>query len=287
MTVPHSTLASGGTQPGSRRQFIRRHSLTVRITHWVNLICLCVLLLSGLQIFNAHPRLYWGSFGADADHAFMEVGSQQREDGLHGFLKLGTLRVETTGVLGASREGGALTSRAFPSWLTIPSYHDLGAGRNWHFLFAWLLLANGLIYLVYGLWRGHIRRDLLPSADQLTLRHLRQEVVDHAHLRFAKGDEARRYNALQKLSYLLVALVLLPLMVLSGLTMSPGMDAVFPFLPDLFGGRPSARSVHFITASLLVLFAAVHVLMVVLSGFWNNIRSMINGRYAIDHQGDA
>jgi thiosulfate reductase cytochrome b subunit len=268
------------------RELVSRHSLTVRITHWVNVLCFSILLLSGLQIFNAHPRLYWGKYGADADQAFIAVGSRKLEDGLHGFFQIGTLSIETTGVLGASREGEAITARAFPAWLTIPSYHDLGAGRNWHFLFAWLLVINGFVYLAHGLWRGHIRRDLSPSRDQLTLAHLRQEVVDHIRLRFPKGDDARRYNALQKLTYLAVALGLFPLMVLTGLTMSPGLNAVFPFLLDVFGGRPSARTLHFISASLLVLFVVVHVLMVVLSGCWNNIRSMISGRYAIEHPGE-
>jgi thiosulfate reductase cytochrome b subunit len=246
-----------------------------------------MMLLSGLQIFNAHPRLYWGEYGADADQALLAIGSDMQADGLHGFLKIGSRSIETTGVLGASREGDAITARAFPTWLTIPSYHDLGAGRNWHFFFAWLLAINGLVYLAHGLWRGHLHRDLMPDRDQLTPRHLWREVADHARLRFAKGSEARRYNALQKITYLLVALVLLPLMVLTGLAMSPGLDAAFPFLPDLLGGRASARTLHFIVASSLVLFVIVHVLMVVLSGFWNNMRSMINGRYAIDDSGDA
>jgi len=257
------------------------------MTHWINVLCFSIMLMSGLQIFNAHPRLYWGKYGADTDHAFIVIGSHKQVDGLHGFFRIGSLSIGTTGILGASKEGNAFVPRAFPSWLTIPSYYDLGAARNWHFLFAWLLVINGSIYLAHGFWRGHIRRDLLPNRDQLEPQHVWREVLDHARLRFAKGDEARRYNALQKMTYLLVALVLLPLMVLTGLTMSPGMDAVFPFLPDLFGGRPSARTLHFITASLLVLFVVVHVLMVVLSGFWNNLRSMINGRYAIDHSGDA
>ncbi|WP_144637553.1 cytochrome b/b6 domain-containing protein [Bordetella genomosp. 13] len=269
------------------RVLIRRHSLTVRITHWVNVLCLSILLLSGLQILNAHPRLYWGQYGANADHAFLAVESRHQPDGLHGYLRIGALSIETTGVLGVSREGDAMKERAFPAWLTIPSYHDLGAGRNWHFLFAWLLVANGLLYLAHGLARGHIQRDLLPDRDQLRPRHLWREVLDHARLRFAKGEHARRYNALQKITYALVALVLLPMMVLTGLTMSPGLNAGFPFLLDLFGGRASARSLHFLTASSLVLFVVVHVAMVVLSGFWNNIRSMIDGRYAIDRTGDA
>src|SRR5690606_33328923 len=123
-----------------------------------------------------------------------------------GFFQIGSLTIETTGVLGVSHEGDMAATRAFPTWLTIPSYQDLGAGRHWHFLFAWLLVINGLVYLMHGFLRGHIRRDLLPNRDQLKLRHLWQEVVDHARLRFARGDQARRYNALQKITYLLVAL---------------------------------------------------------------------------------
>jgi thiosulfate reductase cytochrome b subunit len=112
-------------------------------------------------------------------------------------------------------------------------------------------------------------------------------VVTHARLRFPKGEEARRYNVLQKLAYLAVALVLLPLMVATGLTMSPGIDAAWPWLLDLFGGRQSARSIHFICASLIVLFVIVHLVMVVASGLFNNLRSMITGRYAIETEGEA
>ena len=109
-----------------------------------------------------------------------------------------------------------------------------------------------------------------------------QEIWDHLRLKFPKGEEARRYNVLQKLAYLGVVIVLLPLMVLTGMTMSPSLDAIFPWLVDLFGGRQSARSIHFIVASLIVLFFFVHIVMVVLSGTWNNVRSMITGRYAIE-----
>lgn len=273
--------------PEARRQLVRRHSVTVRVTHWLNLLCLTVLLLSGLQIFNAHPRLYWGQYGADADEAFIAIGTKQNDNTVQGFLQIGPLTVQSTGVLGISEEGGNLTARAFPTWLTLPSYHDLGAGRHWHFFFAWLLVFNGLIYLVHGVWRGHFRRDFLPSKSQLKLRHLWQEVLDHARLRFARGEAARRYNALQKLSYLAVVFGLLPVMVLTGLAMSPGIDAAFHFLPDLFGGRASARTLHFLCAFLLVLFVIVHVVMVIASGLWNNLRSMLSGRYAITDEGAA
>jgi thiosulfate reductase cytochrome b subunit len=241
--------------------------------------------MSGAQIFNAHPRLYWGQYGADSDPAWLSLDSTHDAAGWHGRLHLGPLRVETTGLLGASREDGALVPRGFPAWLTIPSYQGLATGRRWHFFFAWLFAINGAAYLLGGLVSRHFRRDLLPTRAELAPAHLRQEVVDHARLRFPKGEAARRYNVLQKLSYAGVALVLLPLMVLTGLTMSPGMDAAVPLLLDLFGGRASARSLHFICASLLVAFVVVHLVMVLVSGVWNNLRSMVTGRYAIEDEG--
>lgn len=227
-----------------RTVLVHRHAAIVRITHWVNAICLGFLLPSGLQIFNAWPSLYWGQYGADADPALLSIAG-------------------------------------FPTWLTLPSFQDLAAGRRWHLFFAWVFVINGLVYLAYSLWSGHLRRDLVPRNAELAPRHLWREIVDHARLRFPKGEEARRYNVLQKLSYAGVALVLLPLMVLTGLTMSPGMNAAAPFLLDLFGGRQSARTIHFISAALVVLFVLVHLAMVLLSGVWNNLRSMITGRYAI------
>jgi thiosulfate reductase cytochrome b subunit len=269
------------------RRLVPRHSVLVRVTHWINVFCFSLLLMTGAQIFNAHPRLYWGQYGADNDHAWLSVDSLQGGGTLRGVLRLGPLAIESTGLLGASRENGALTARGLPAWLTIPSYQDLGTGRRWHFFFAWLFAINGAVYLVGGLVKRHFRRDLLPTRAELAPAHLVQEVADHARLRFARGEAARRYNVLQKLAYMAVAFVLLPLMVLTGLTMSPGLDAAFHVLLDVFGGRASARSLHFICASLLVAFVVVHVVMVLVSGLWNNIRSMITGQYAIDGAGDA
>ena len=202
-------------------------------------------------------------------------------------MHVGSLTIESTGLLGASKEDGALQPRGFPAWLTIPSYQDLAIGRRWHFFFAWLFAINGAVYLIGGLAKRHFRRDLLPTKAELAPAHLVHEVVDHAKLNFPKGEAARRYNVLQKLSYMGVAFVLLPLMVLTGLTMSPGLDSAFHILLDVIGGRPSARSIHFICASLLVAFVVVHVVMVLVSGVWNNLRSMITGKYEIEIDGDA
>ena len=270
-------------QPALRRKttLIRRHSAVTRLTHWLNVLCFSFLLLSGLQIFNAYPQLHWGQYGVDSDPAFLEIGANENDGEPHGFLKIGNVSVPTTGVLGLSKTTGEWAPRAFPAWLTLPSYQDLAAGRRWHFFFAWIFVVNGLAYLGYGLLSRHFRRDLVPDRRELTPRHLWREVIDHARLRFPSGEQARRYNALQKLAYIVVIAALLPLMVLTGLTMSPGVDAAFPVLLDIFGGRQSARALHFITASLLVVFVVVHVVMVIFSGPWNNLRSMVMGRYAI------
>ncbi|MEK1871220.1 MAG: cytochrome b/b6 domain-containing protein [Rhizobium altiplani] len=265
----------------SGRRLIRRHSLTVRLSHWLNVLCMTVLLFSGLQIFNAHPALYWGQYGADSDPSFFSLEAVEQGDITRGVTRVGGLSFDTTGILGVSNVDGEPTARGFPAWITLPSYQDLATGRRWHFFFAWLFVVNGLIYLGYGLLTRHFRRDLLPTTDELAPAHLAQEIVDHARLRFPKGEKARRYNALQKLTYLLVIFVALPLMIATGLTMSPGFDAFAPWLIDLFGGRQSARTLHFITASSLVAFVVVHVAMVLVSGVFNNMRSMITGRYAI------
>lgn len=268
------------TPAAPKRIVIYRHPFIVRLTHWTNVVALTILLMSGLQIFNAHPSLYVGN-ASDFAHPVLDMEAEKDESGkLVGVTRLGGYAFHTTGVLGLSEEDGELSERGFPTWATIPSYQDLATGRRWHFFFAWLFVINGLIYLAYALASGHAWRDLLPSREQV--RHIGRSLVDHLRLRFPKGEEATHYNAIQKIAYLVVVFVLLPLMVIAGLSMSPGIDAAFPHLVDLFGGRQSARTVHFIAAWLIVLFVLVHVFMVLASGFWNNLRSMITGRYAIE-----
>lgn len=269
-------------KPETRTVLVSRHAVVTRVTHWINAICFGFLLASGLQIFNAWPSLYWGQYGADGDPSILSIGATRQGGQLRGVLRVGEVAVPATGVLGVSRVDGQNVERAFPAWLTLPSFQDLAAGRRWHFFFAWGFAINGAIYLACSLLSGHVRRDLVPGRAELAPRHLWHEIVAHARLRFPKGDAARRYNVLQKLSYLGVAAILLPLMVLTGLTMSPGMNAAAPFLLDLFGGRQSARAIHFIAASLVTLFVLVHLAMVLLSGVWNNLRSMLTGRYAIE-----
>jgi thiosulfate reductase cytochrome b subunit len=263
-----------------KREVIYRHSGAVRITHWLNALVLLFLLMSGLQIFNAHPGLYLGS-KSEFDHPIMAMGAVQDGDTAKGMTTVLGHSFDTTGVFGlAADANGSPEERGFSWSLTLPGHRDLAMGRRWHFFFAWLFVFNGLAYLAWSLASGHIRRDLAPTGKDL--KHIGISIIEHARLKFPKGEEAKRYNVLQKLTYLLVALVLLPLMLITGLAMSPGMDAAFPLLLEILGGRQTARTIHFITASGIVLFVVVHLVMVLISGVWNNLRSMITGCYEIE-----
>jgi thiosulfate reductase cytochrome b subunit len=275
-------------KPGAKpaKVLVYRHAGVTRATHWINVLALSLLLMSGLQIFNAHPALYWGAKSVFA-HPWLAMVAGERGGQPVGVTTIAGHAFPTTGLFGWSGKPGMGEPRGFPAWATVPSYRDLADGRRWHFFFAWLFVINGLVYWAMGLINRHIARDLWPTRGDLAPRHIWHEIVTHAQLKFPKGEAARRYNVLQKGAYLAVILVLLPLMVATGLTMSPGIDAAAPWLLDLFGGRQSARSIHFICAWLIVAFVIVHLVMVVASGTWNNIRSMITGRYAIEVEGAA
>jgi thiosulfate reductase cytochrome b subunit len=268
-----SALASGD-DPAVRWQ--ERHSPVARLTHWVRVLALSCLLLSGLQIFNAYPRLHWGNSGSSHDTAWLSISSEAGR----GRLDIGPLSMDTTGLLGLSHSDGVIVHQAFPPVLTLPAVRDLASGRRWHFFWAWVFVVNGLLYLGVELASGRMQRRLFPSRAALAPRHLWHEVRTHARLRFPKSEGAVRYNVIQQLTYVAVLFGLLPLMVLTGLAMSPSFTATLP-VDALFGGRQSARSVHFITMNLLLLFVFVHVLLVLLAGPWNLLRSMVTGRFAV------
>jgi thiosulfate reductase cytochrome b subunit len=257
--------------------FIYRHTVLIRITHWINVVAITFLVMSGLQIFNARPDLYWGK-QSNFDAPILSMYERDTDDGQQfGETKLFGWTFNTTGFLGLSYTAGEAEERGFPWWLTVPTYRDLATGRRWHFFFAWVFAINGAVYLIASLLSRHVWRDLLPSWPQL--RDLGPTIWHHMKLKF---PHERDYNVLQKLTYLIMIFGVLPLIILAGLAMSPGMDAAFPWLLDLFGGRQTARTIHFICATLIVLFVFVHVLLVLISGVWNNIRSMITGRYRVD-----
>ncbi len=218
---------------------VYRHALATRLWHWVNAVAVFVLIGSGLGISNAHPRLYWGRYGANFDHAWAQLPR-------------------------------------FPAWITIPANYNLALSRRWHLFFA-LVLAFGLLaFLVASLVNRHVRRLRLTRAD-VSARHLAEDVRDHWNFRFHDPDDPGAYNSLQKWSYILVLFVMLPVMIFTGLALSPGMDAAWPWLLEIFGGRQSARSIHFITCAALGGFVVIHLALVILAGAVNEVRSMLTG----------
>jgi thiosulfate reductase cytochrome b subunit len=258
-----------------------RHGLAVRVMHWINVVAFTILFMSGLNIFSAHPALYWGKSSYTGRGPVLQITAREANGELIGTTRAFGREFVTTGLLGAvAGPNGGVVAHTFPSWLTLPASRWLSMARRWHFLFAWLFVMNGLCYLAYSIASRHLARDLVPTTTDW--RSIGRSILDHLRFRHPVGEAAKRYNVLQKLAYLGVILVLVPLVVLMGFAMSPWLNSVVPGWVDLFGGRQSARTIHFIIAWLLVAFVLVHVFEVIVSGFWNHLRSMITGRYRID-----
>ena len=222
-----------------------RHPRFVRITHWLTAIAFVALLVSGIEVLLSHPRFYWG-----------EVGNVNT-------APLFSIPVP-------SSRGTVPTGYGF----VLPDQN--GWSRYLHFQAAWLALMTGAWYLIAGLRTGHFR-SLVPAKADRSWRALRTTLIDHLRLTRSAFSDPWSYNALQRLSYLLVVFVLFPLVIWTGLAMAPAFTAVFPWSVTSLGGRQSARTLHFVVTIALVLFVIVHVLMVVLAGFRARVRSMITG----------
>ena len=230
-------------------ELVKRHRVSTRLWHWINAVAIFVMLMSGMMISNAHPHLYWGQYGANLDHAWFDVPH-------------------------------------FPGWATIPSSYNLALARHWHLAFAWVFAFGFLVYFVISIVNRHFR-DLHLEARELTPGHLIEEVVHHAKLQFPTGAAALKYNTLQKMTYIIVLFALIPLLILTGLCLSPGVAPLTGWAIDLFGGRSTARSLHFLCAGGIAAFIVVHLILVVLAGPYNEIRSMITGRFRIPPDREA
>jgi Ni/Fe-hydrogenase b-type cytochrome subunit len=242
MSASASTASTSAPPIGARTVF--RHRLATRIWHWLNAVTIFIMVGSGLTILNAHPHLYWGQYGANFDHPW-------------------------------------LNTPHWPSYVTIPAQYNLAIARRWHLLFA-LVLGFGLLgYMIVSLVNRHFQRKLRVRARELAPSHLWHDLREHLALRFHDPKEPAAYNIFQKLSYVLVIFILIPTMIVTGLAMSPAMDAAWPWLIHGLGGRSSARSIHFIAASGLVAFIIVHLVLVILAGPINEVRSMITGRWRV------
>lgn len=220
---------------------IVRHKLATRLWHWTNAIAVFVMIGSGLTISNAHPHLYWGVYGANFDTVWFHPPR-------------------------------------FPGWITIPAGYNLALARRWHLLFALLLAFNLLWFMAASLWNRHFAGDLRIRAAELKPAHLLADVREHLAFRFHDAANPAAFNLLQKLAYAVALFVLLPLMIVTGLALSPGWNAGAPWLLDLFGGRASARSIHFIACWAVVAFVVVHLVLVILAGPWREVKSMLTGK---------
>ena len=222
----------------ARNHLVYKQRLATRITHWIWAFALFFLLLSGLQIFNAHPTLYVGDqSGFEFDNTVLSMTAEDTDAGPKGTTTIFGFSFDTSGVLGMSKEGGEPTPRGFPAWATIPSTQDLATGRVVHFFFAWVLVATLIVWLVFSLINGHLWHDIVPGPKDI--RALPKDILNHVRLRF---HHTRRYNTLQKLTYAAVLLLLFPVMIYTGLCMSPGMNAFAPGLFDIL--RPANRAHH-------------------------------------------
>ena len=224
-----------------------RHSAVVRVTHWITTLCFLALLVSGVEILISHPRFYWGETGNVLTPPLFKLP------------------------IPASRP-------------TVPTGYGYvlpdqnGWSRYLHFQAAWLAVLTGLLYLVFGLLRGHFRRNLLPARADLSWQSLAAAIAKRLSFRSASEADAWSYNVLQRLTYLLVIFVLFPLVIWTGMAMSPAIASAFPAAVTVLGGQQSARTIHFFVSVFLLVFLLVHVVMVSLAGFRNRMRAMITGR---------
>jgi thiosulfate reductase cytochrome b subunit len=241
---------------------VQRHARWVRISHWILTASLLTLAFTGFVILMAHPRLYWGDAGNDLTPALLELPiSRNYRHG--GWDKPTPFFQNAAGPISANR--------------TYDIFNENGWGRSLHFLAAWWLVLPGTVYLLTGIFGGHFRSRIWPRAKELAPPLVWREVVDHLRLRIPHASNSLHYGLLQKCAYSLVLFVAAPLMAVTGLAMSPAVTAAFPFLLRLFGGYQSARTIHFFTFVVLLLFVFVHVVMVIKSGFRRQIRAMTVG----------
>jgi thiosulfate reductase cytochrome b subunit len=240
------------------------HARWVRITHWIVAASVLTLAVTGFVILMAHPRLYWGAVGNDLTPAFLELPISRNHR--HGGWDPGVPFFPQS------------TASPVTAVRTYDIFNENGWARSLHFLAAWFLVTTGSMYMLAGVFGGHIRRDLLPASKEWAPHLLWRDLLSHLR----RGDRPTAgtgppYNLVQKYTYSGVVLLALPLMVITGLAMSPAVNAAWPWLSGVFGGSQSARTVHFLTFSLLLLFVLAHVAMVAVSGFKRQIRGMTWG----------
>ena len=236
-------MREGGMLPNSEAP---RHAAIVRVTHWLTALCFFALLVSGLELVVSHPRFYWGETGNVNTRPLFKIP------------------------IPASRA-------SVPTGYSYGLPDQNGWSRYLHFEAAWALVISGLVYFIWGVWSGHFRHNLFPASADRSWQALLREMGNHIRMRPPSADEAYSYNVLQRAAYLVVIFVVFPLIIWTGLVLSPGFNSAVPAAVNLLGGRQSARTLHFFLTGFLVAFLAVHVGMVIWAGFASRVRAMITG----------
>jgi len=238
-----------GRNPRMAETVRLRHSFLVRVTHWLTMLSFLALLVSGLELVVSHPRFYWGETGNVNTPPLFIIPI-------------------------ASSRATVPTGYGY----VLPDQN--GWSRYLHFQSAWVLALTGLVYFAVGFFNGHFRRNLLPALSDVSPKRLAISIARHLRFERPGAEEAWSYNVLQRLAYLLVIFVLFPLIIWTGLAMSPSFVSAVPAAVNVLGGQQSARTLHFLLTGALVLFLLVHVSMVVLAGFRSRMGAMITGRAA-------
>lgn len=240
-----------------------RHKRWVKSAHWIITLSFMALSFTGYVILMSHPRLYWGQVGNDLTPVLFELPISRNYQ--HGGWEKSTSFFDAA-------DSPVTANR------TYDIFNQNGWGRSLHFLSAWLLVLTGVVYLLAGIFTGHFRNNLWPRARELTRREFWRDLINHLRMQIPSATGGPQYGLLQKCTYLAVIFVLLPLIILTGLTMSPAITATYPFLLKMFAGAQSARTIHFFASVALVLFLLVHVVMVIRSGFKKQITDMTFGK---------
>jgi thiosulfate reductase cytochrome b subunit len=238
-----------------------KHKNWVKISHWIVTASFMLLLFSGFVIFMCHPRLYWGEVGNNLTPALLELPVSKN-------YKHGGWEKQVDFFPGSA-------NTAFSSIRTFETYNQNGWGRSLHFLTAWILVVTGLVYVLAAIFSGHLKKNLVPKSKELTAPVIRRDLVNHLKMRIPTATKGPHYGLLQKSTYLFVIFFLLPVIVLTGFTMSPAISAAYPFLPTMFFGAQSARTIHFFASAFLVLFVIIHIIMIMRSGFLKQMKAMV------------
>ena len=252
--IPHHTLNPENIPP---------HKRWVKGSHWIITLSFFALAFTGFEMIMVHPRFYWGEVGNDLTPALFELPVSRNYQ--HGGWEKSVPFSEVEGApMSASR--------------TYDIFNQNGWGRSLHFLAAWFLVITGLVYFIAGIFTGHFWKHLWPRAKEFSLRLFWRDVISHMRMQIPSATNGPHYSLLQKCSYIVVIFFLMPLVAMTGMTMSPAITAAYPFLLKIFFGAQSARTIHFFASAALVLFLIVHLVMVIKSGFKQQIRAMTIGK---------